>query len=146
MSYAITHQVIVFSLYAWVALAHDPEQLSNRAFQGWLLANFGGSFTFEICRKLNPNAHQFAGTYAHHYGRPLTMIFCTILMGCMFWGASLCGFSSWMILPLILLQLALINWIKKPLTYKVAEGLATLASLIIVLAPALIWLIKRWNS
>lgn len=73
MLYAFSHQLIVFPIHAWVALAMNEKLLHNSYFQGWLLANFGASFTFEICRKLDPSAHKLAQTYAHHYGRKLTV-------------------------------------------------------------------------
>jgi 4-hydroxybenzoate polyprenyltransferase len=140
--YAITHQVIVFLIYGWVALATDSSLIYDRAFQGWLLANFGGSFTFEICRKLNPNAHKLAQTYAQHYGPGPTVFICTIFICIMAAGSFMAGFGVWTLLPLMTLEFMLIKWIKNPHGYKKIEAVATLAGLIVVVAPAIMWLIR----
>jgi len=140
--YAITHQVIVFLIYGWVALSTDSSLITDRAFQGWLLANFGGSFTFEICRKLNPQAHKLAQTYAQHYGPAPTVFICTLFICMMAAGSFMAGFGVWMILPLIALEFMLLKWIKNPEGFKKIEGVATLSGLIVVVAPAIMWLIR----
>lgn len=142
MVYAISHQVIVFLIYGWVTLASDSSLITDRAFQGWLLANFAGSFCFEICRKLNPQAHKLAQTYAQHYGPGPTVLICSIFICLMALGSFMAGFGVWMILPLIALELMLLKWIQKPEGYKKIEGVATLAGLIVVAAPAIMWLIR----
>lgn len=143
--YAISHQIIVFPLFGWIALTLDPDLINHKEFLGWLLANFGASFTFEICRKLDPKAHKLAGTYAHHYGRPVTVLFCAIFMSLSAWGACLADFwmASWP--ALIILLISQIVWIKNPEKYKIPAGLSALSSAIILWSPAVIWLIKRWS-
>lgn len=145
MLYALTHQVIVFPIHAWVGLTLDPNLLHNKLFMGWLIANFGASFTFEICRKLDPGAHKLAQTYAHHYGRKLTALICTLFILISAYGAKMADFhmASWPVL--ILLWISLILWISKPHLFKLAAAFSALSSVIILWAPAVEWLINKWS-
>lgn len=142
--YALTHQIIVFPLFGWFGVLLNEKFLTNPMFIGWLLANFGASFTFEICRKLNPEAHKLANTYAHHYGRPQTVLYTVIFLLYSVVGALLAGFF-WYSLPfLILLLLSLLWWIKKPASYKIPAALSALSSAVILWAPAIMWAVRRW--
>jgi hypothetical protein len=80
MLYAFSHQIIVFFIYGWTALAINPSLVESKLFLGWLLANFGSSFNFEICRKLNPNSHPLAQTYVQFYGPQKTVFFSLIFI------------------------------------------------------------------
>ena len=142
MIYALTHQVIVFPLFAWPGLTDDPTMYDDKIFLGWLLANFGCSFTFELCRKLNPAAHELAKTYAHHYGRPKTVIFCLIFMAITAYGAWLSGIGSFSWPPLALLLISLIVWMKDPSKYKFPAGLSALSSALTLWAPTILWFIR----
>lgn len=145
MIYAITHQVIVFPLFAWPGLTQDPTLFESKIFLGWLLANFGASFTFEICRKLNPSAHELAKTYAHHYGRTKTVVFCAIFMTISAIGACYAGFGiySWVALSILLISLLL--WHQKPEMYKLPAGLSALSSAVILWSPFVMWVLKVWS-
>lgn len=146
MLYALTHQVIVFPLFAWPALTANPSFIENKTFLGWLIANFGASFTFEICRKLNPSAHELAKTYAHHYGRPSTIFYCLIFMLVSAFGAYMAGFStvSWSALALLLISL--IIWNSKPDQYKIPAALSALSSAIILWSPCVQYLMTIWSQ
>ncbi len=145
MIYALTHQFIVFPIHAWTALAIDSELINNSYFQGWLIANFGASFTFEICRKLDPSAHKLAQTYAQHYGRKLTSILTTIFIAISAYGVQKANFeiASWPLL--LLLLISLIVWVIKPKAFKITALLSTLSSIVILWAPAVKWLISIWS-
>jgi acyl-CoA synthetase (AMP-forming)/AMP-acid ligase II/4-hydroxybenzoate polyprenyltransferase len=144
--YALTHQVIVFFIYGWIGLSSNPELAQDKIFLGWLVANFGSSFTYEICRKLNPDAHPMAQTYAHHYGRQKTAAFCLFFVIFIFGGASLSGFGPWMILPLLLFLYLILKWVKEPQIYKKVEGMCALTGVIVAVAPAIMWLIRNWRT
>ena len=146
MLYALTHQIIVFPIFAWSGLTSDMSLIHNQLFQGWLLANFGASFTFEICRKLDPNAHQLARTYAHHYGKTLTVILCGVFMTLSGIGAFFAGVAWYSIPALILLFLSLLVWKNHPEKHKWPAGLSALSSAVILWSPAIIWFIKSWRS
>ncbi len=143
--YALTHQVIVFFIYSWMAVAQDPSVLENRAYLGWLLANFGSSFSFEICRKLNPNAHPMAQTYAQHYGKEKTVLIASVFLFIMGIGSFIAGFGVWVIFPVVTVFLMLLKWTKDSSNFKKIEGLTALSGLIVALAPALIWLLRSWR-
>jgi acyl-CoA synthetase (AMP-forming)/AMP-acid ligase II len=144
--YAFTHQLIVFPIFAWPGLTYDINLIDNKLFIGWLISNFGASFTFEICRKLNPKAHQLAKTYAHHYGREVTVTFCALFMTLSGFGAHLAGYF-WYSVPILLILLsALIIWILKPETFKLPAGLSALSSSVILWCPAFIWLVEYWRQ
>ena len=146
MLYALTHQVIVFPLFAWPGLTLDSSLYEDNRFLGWLIANFGASFTFEICRKLNPSAHELAKTYAHHYGRLNTIVYCYLFMGISAVGAYFGGFhmASWP--ALLILAVALGLWQQKPEQYKLSAGLSALSSAVILWSPFVQWLTVLWGQ
>lgn len=144
--YALTHQLIVFPIFAWPGLTYDINLFHNKFFIGWLIANFGASFTFEICRKLDPAAPKLAKTYAHHYGRELTVTFCALLMTLSAFGAQMAGYFWTSVPVLFLLLISLITWMMKPKTYKLPAGLSALSSSVILWCPAVIWLIEYWRQ
>lgn len=146
MLYAITHQVIVFPIFAWLGLTFDETLIHNQMFQGWLIANFGASFTFEFCRKLDPKAHKLAKTYAHHYGKNLTVLLCTCFMIISAFGAYWGGFTLYSLPILFILLTGLMVWRQNPEKYKLPAGLSALSSSAILFAPALIWLFKSWSA
>ena len=145
LTYAFTHQLIVFPIHAWVALTMDTTLKDQRLFIGWLLANFGASFTFELCRKLDPNAHILAGTYAQHYGRPLTALFLAVFVMISAYGTFLADYHTiaWPLLSLLIIMA--ITWVVRPMLYKVVFGLSALSSTFILWTPAFKWLISRWG-
>ena len=106
------------------------------------MANFGASFTYEICRKLNPNAHAMAQTYAQHYGPMKTVLMSCVFITVMALGSFITGFGPWMVIPLLLLVAMLLQWLKKPENFKKIEGLAALCGIIIAAAPAIMWFIE----
>jgi 4-hydroxybenzoate polyprenyltransferase len=140
--YALTHQIIVFFIYGWVALSASASVIEQKVFLGWLLANFGASFTFEICRKLNPKTHPMAHTYAQHYGPWKTYLLCLVFIFLMAMGSFITGIGWWVAPLLILLALGLYRWIKDPTSFKKIEALSALAGIIIAAGPAIMWLIE----
>jgi len=144
MLYAISHQIIVFFIYGWTALAINPLLIENKVFLGWLLANFGSSFNFEICRKLNPNSHPLAQTYLQFYGPQKTVFFSLIFIVLMTIGSIMAGIAHLTGLPLILLTIVLLKWQKNPMTFKKVEALTAITGLFINLGPAILWLYQAW--
>jgi acyl-CoA synthetase (AMP-forming)/AMP-acid ligase II/4-hydroxybenzoate polyprenyltransferase len=143
--YALTHQVIVFFIYGWVGSSFDKTLLQEPIFQGWLLANFGASFSYEICRKLNPSAHKMAQTYAQHYGPYKTALISMVFISLMTIGSFMAGFGIWMMAPILTLIFVLLKWVKQPQNFKQVEGMSALCGLIVALAPAIQWLIRSWR-
>lgn len=145
MLYAFSHQLIVFPIHAWVALAMNEKLLHNSYFQGWLLANFGASFTFEICRKLDPSAHKLAQTYAHHYGRKLTVAWTALFISISAYGVQKAHLENVACPILLVLLISLILWMARPKHFKLVAALSTLSSIIILWSPAVKWLISVWS-
>jgi 4-hydroxybenzoate polyprenyltransferase len=139
--YALTHQIIVFPLYAWAGLSLSPDLLNNHYFIWWITTNFFASFNYEISRKLDPNAHQLAATYAHHYGRKATALICLSFNALILYGSFKLSIYAAIIPIVIINSLLMIKWIKAPSNFKLLEGLAGLISLIVLWANSfkLIW-------
>ncbi len=144
MLYAFSHQIIVFFIYGWTALALNPSLIESKLFLGWLLANFGSSFNFEICRKLNPNSHPLAQTYVQFYGPQKTVFFSLIFIVLMTIGSIMSEIAHLTGLPLILLTIVLFKWQRNQTTFKKVEAFTAIAGLFINLGPALLWLYQTW--
>ncbi len=138
-AYAVSHQAIVFPIYAWLALHADEGLSHDRAFQGWLLAQFGASFAFEIARKLNPDAHPMAGTYLQQFGKTKTTIMVLFFATLIGIGAVMAGLLWLAAVPVLGLVFTMLMW------HKSVESWAALSSLAISAGPALMWLITTWR-
>ncbi|KAF9576882.1 hypothetical protein EC968_000006 [Mortierella alpina] len=82
--YVITHQLVVLFMVLFpVAAFHGASSLKNILAWHAALLQFGGSFTFEVCRKLDPTAHVALGTYLIAYGKVKTflMILFAVVIG-----------------------------------------------------------------
>jgi hypothetical protein len=145
MIYALSHQIIVFPLFAWPGLTLNPTLITDKIFLGWLLGNFGASFTFEICRKLNPSAHELAKTYAHHYGRTRTVLFCLIFMTISAVGSYIAHIHLYALPALSVLLISLVLWHQKPEKYKLPAGLSALSSTVLLWTPAIMWIYRIWS-
>lgn len=66
--YGFTHQIILIPIVLFCMSVADPAILTNVvawAYSGLILCSF---FIYEICRKLNPEAHPVLQTYLSTYG------------------------------------------------------------------------------
>lgn len=82
--YVITHQLVVLLMVLFpIAAFHGASSLKNILAWHAALLQFGGSFTFEVCRKLDPTAHIALGTYLIAYGKFKTflMILFAVVVG-----------------------------------------------------------------
>lgn len=145
MLYAISHQLIGIPIYAWLALHADGEVMHQTAFLGWLLAQFGASFAFEIARKLNPNAHPLAGTYLQQYGprkTALLVLLFAIISGI---GAFMAGFGWIATIPILSTCATVILWLSATEQHKRVETWASVNALVVSAGPAILWLIQTWT-
>lgn len=125
--YAVSHQVVMLPLVAFCttlarpAMWHDPDT--------WYAASLalGSFFTYEICRKLDPDAPRILETYLVHHGRAATTIFVVCTSALAGWAAHRLGLHPllWPAEGLVLASLALLYL--KPEKHKVVEGVATLS-------------------
>ncbi len=119
--YAASHQIIILPLCYFCVLVFDPA--AWRHLQPALLGItvLGAFFAYEICRKLDPQAHPLVQTYLSHYGRATTLVFalCTVTLSAL--GALGLGLERmlWPLEGILTALLALL--ILSPNRYKIIE-------------------------
>ena len=119
--YAASHQIIILPLCYFCVLVFDPA--AWRHLQPALLGItvLGAFFAYEICRKLDPQAHPLVQTYLSHYGRATTLVFalCTVALSAL--GALGLGLERmlWPLEGILTALLALL--ILSPNRYKIIE-------------------------
>ncbi len=139
--YAASHQVIILPLCYFCFLAANPDAWrdSQPALLG--ITVLGAFFTYEICRKLDPDAHPLLQTYLSHYGPAKTLIFtlCTIALSAL--GALGLGLGQ-ILWPLEGILIALLSLLfLAPYRFKTVEHGATISLALHVWAvPLSTWL------
>ena len=66
--YAFSHQLILILCCLYAFSVAEPESMPEPALWSFSAMVLGAFFTYEICRKLDPNAHPVLKTYLQHYG------------------------------------------------------------------------------
>lgn len=139
--YAASHQVIILPLSYFCVLAGNPDAWrdSQPALLG--ITVLGAFFTYEICRKLDPNAHPLLQTYLSHYGpaKTLGLTICMIALSAL--GALGLGLGQ-MLWPLEGILIALLSLLLlAPNRFKIIEHGATISLALHVWAvPLSTWL------
>jgi 4-hydroxybenzoate polyprenyltransferase len=128
--YGVTHQVILVPLMAFpAALAHPGRWLEARTL--WLgVTALGGFFTYELCRKLDPNAHPVLRTYPQVYGSGGTLLRILLTGSVGMLGATFLHLEKTCIPVMSLVLATAIAWSLRPRLYKVAELMATIGLLV----------------
>jgi 4-hydroxybenzoate polyprenyltransferase len=128
--YGVTHQIILVPLMALpVALAHPGRWLEPRTF--WLgITALGGFFTYELCRKLDPNAHPVLQTYPQVYGRGGTLLRILLTGSIGMLGATFLHLEKTCIPVMSLVLASAIAWSFRPKLHKIVELLATIGLLV----------------
>ena len=127
--YAASHQVIILPLCYFCVLARNPaawlQQATLLSTLYFGLIVLGAFFAYEICRKLDPQAHPLLQTYLSHYGPAKTaaMALCTIALSA--YGALKLssGIFLWPLEGILIVALSLL--FLAPNRFKVVEGMAT---------------------
>ncbi len=123
--YAITHQFILVPVTLLPIVLISPESLFLQVpwqFAGLVVGSF---FTYEVCRKLNPNAHPLLHTYRQMYGvkKVFLIILCTNALAIsMAYSLDIPYFAVGSVLVLV----SYLVFLPKG-KYKVVEGLATVS-------------------
>jgi len=143
--YGFTHQIILIPLVAFpVSVYHG---------KGWLLAQswqlgltiLGAFFTYELCRKLDPNAHPVLQTYPQVYGRGGTLFRISITSSLALLGSSLLRIEMVSAPLVVITWIGSIVWVTRPSTYKITEILATVSLLgHLACIPLFRWA-SRWH-
>jgi len=125
--YAISHQVVMLPLVAFCTTLARPGMWNDP--DTWYAATcaLGSFFTYEICRKLDPDAPRILDTYLIHHGRIATTFFIVCTCALAGWAAHRLGLQVllWPASGLVLVSLSLLYF--SPKKHKVIEGIATLS-------------------
>lgn len=128
--YAVSHQVVVWPLYAYVFAFFSPSALVSTITLAYGLCTMGSSMSLEITRKLDPNAHPALKTYLVMYGPAKTFALTLVFVALSAYGAQLLGLGKilWPLEALVVVGASTVFW--KPDAFKAVEGLSALSSLI----------------
>jgi 4-hydroxybenzoate polyprenyltransferase len=124
--YAITHQIIIVPLILFLIAITNPEEVfsgKNYAFAALILSSF---FTFEVGRKMDPNAHTILGTYLVHYKTTKTHILIVALASLGLIGGILLNHMLWVLIPFILILITQVRVLKNEKIFKDLEGIIAL--------------------
>jgi 4-hydroxybenzoate polyprenyltransferase len=135
--YAITHQLILFPMGAFVYSCYHKEVLTDLNVFWFCMMLLGAFFGFEVGRKLDPSAHPILKTYLTQFGKNKTMFLLIGLLAIATHSAKQLGVDLMLgpIYILVILASSLIWW--APQKFKVIEGIVTLYLLIAIWAVPL---------
>lgn len=125
--YAISHQVIIVPVCLFTLALGDTAQLSANTQLGFSLLILSSFFTFEVGRKMDPNANKILGTYLAHYGVAKTHSMIVILQLMGLYGAYLLELQNWLIPGFILTFLTQLRVLKNNSVFKDLEGIIALS-------------------
>lgn len=128
--YAVSHQVVVWPLYAYVFAFFSGSALVSQVTLAYGLCTMGSSMSLEITRKLDPNAHPALKTYLVMYGPAKTFALTLVFVALSAYGAQLLGLGKvlWPLQALVVVGASTVFW--KPNAFKAVEGLSALSSLV----------------
>jgi 4-hydroxybenzoate polyprenyltransferase len=127
--YALSHQVIMIPLALYPVLSVDSTMLSSPSAWALGVIMLGGFFSYEVARKLDPNAHEALKTYLSFYGKGQTALIIMVFVTIAGFAALKLGIYKlmWPIEGILLLSLVVI--FKWPNKYKIVELIATISLL-----------------
>ncbi|KAG0341647.1 hypothetical protein BG004_005954 [Podila humilis] len=153
--YVITHQLVILLMVLFpIAAFHGADSLKDIRTWHAALLQFGGSFTFEVCRKLDPTAHVALGTYLIAYGKFKTFLMIAFAVAVGAWASwvmaveiimwSFLGFLLLVVLILFAKQRApgtpLAEGEAAPKGHKLVELICTLITILTMyIIPIKVW-------
>jgi len=143
MLYAFSHQVIFIAL-CFYSVFQGKEALGAKSF--FLGLTIMGAFLcYEICRKLDPEAHPALQTYLSFYGAKKTTLLVVMMAVIAGVGAAGLGLEQllWPVEGLVIISLIVL--FPKPEKYKIVAAVATL-SLLVHLWAVVIQSVTGWPS
>jgi acyl-CoA synthetase (AMP-forming)/AMP-acid ligase II/4-hydroxybenzoate polyprenyltransferase len=126
--YATSHQLVLILLCGFTVALGDSQAFFEGHTYSYGLTVLGAFFTYEICRKLDPTAHDVLRTYRKVYGINRTGGLVTSLTALAMLGGYLSS-VAWVTWPFAL-AVAISYWLAVRGKYRIVEGLAS-ASLLI---------------
>ena len=137
--YAITHQVIIIPVCLFALSIAYPELVFSAKSLGFSLLILSSFFTFEVGRKMDPEAHPILGTYLLHYKKLNTNILITLLASIGVVGCHLLGIFWWGFIPFILTVLTQVRiWFQQD-RFKDLEGMIALNLIYNMWVVAIAW-------
>ncbi|MEJ2539462.1 MAG: hypothetical protein P8188_05760 [Gemmatimonadota bacterium] len=135
--YALTHQAVVLPLYGFAAATVGSGAAGVPEVWWFAATGLGASFTWEVCRKLDPDADPVLDTYRARLGPARTVALATGSLALVAVPASRLGLAPilWPMAGLVLAAL-LFAW-ARPGSYRAAAGAAGLLAAIQPAAPLL---------
>jgi hypothetical protein len=126
--YAISHQVVILPalFYLFHLFGTNEKYQLNEDAYGYGLIILGSFFSYEVGRKLDPNAHKVLKTYLHEYGLNKVILMVAVLLSMTVIGACLLDVVYYVLIPALLTFLTVFLVKKKPNKFKDAEGLIAL--------------------
>jgi 4-hydroxybenzoate polyprenyltransferase len=141
--YAVSHQLVVFPLYAFAISVPAPELALARPGLAYVLGNIGASMAYEIGRKLDPDAHPVLRTYAVVFGPGraalLAVVFCLVAGA----GAFALGAGRPLGSAEAAVVISLLFYVKNPRRHRLVEAATGLASLLFIWVVPLMRLWER---
>ncbi|KAG0005430.1 hypothetical protein BGZ80_007767 [Entomortierella chlamydospora] len=153
--YVISHQLVVLLMVLFpVAAFHGASSLKSILCWHAALLQFCGSFTFEVCRKLDPTAHVALGTYLIAYGKFKTFLMILFAVAIGAWASYVMAVEiiMWPFLGFLLLTVLILFWKQRtpgtplekdeapPKGHKIVELICTLITLLTMyIVPIKIW-------
>ncbi|KAF9208972.1 hypothetical protein BGZ49_006944 [Haplosporangium sp. Z 27] len=153
--YVLTHQFVVLLMVLFPITAfHGASSLKSILAWHAALLQFCGSFTFEVCRKLDPTAHVALGTYLIAYGKFKTFLMILFAVAIGFWASYVMAVEiiMWPFLGFLILCVLILFWKQRvpgtpladgeapPKGHKFVEVICTLITLLTMyIIPIKVW-------
>lgn len=146
MLYAITHQLIIFPMGAFVYSCYQSQVLNDPQVFWFCLMLIGAFFGFEVGRKLDPSAHPILKTYLVQFGKPKTVTLLLVLLGISFHAGKHLTVDGILgaLYILVILASSLVWW--APSRFKIVEGMVTLFLLLALWSVPLMSLLRSSQS
>jgi len=140
ITYAITHFIIIVPLALFPVALSRPNFMFSFFFLSYAFMIFASFFTYDICRKFDPNAHPIQKTYRQYHGfnKTLLLVIATLLISAI--GASVTGMHHllWPIELAVLISLCIIYFDQSK--WGLVQGTATASLFIHAWAGMLLYL------
>jgi acyl-coenzyme A synthetase/AMP-(fatty) acid ligase len=124
--YAITHQIIIVPVVMFVVALINPSIIFSTKVITFSFLILSAFFSFEVGRKMDPNAHQILGTYLVHYKKKKTNLMILFLQVIGLVSGVILGLDYWVLIPFLLTVITQLRVLRKAEIFKDLEGIIAL--------------------
>ena len=124
--YALSHQLIIFPLCITIFTILKGQYALDTTQIGASFIFLSSFFTYEVGRKMDPNANKILGTYLVHYGKLKTHFLITTLAAISVLGAYMIDMLYFTLIPFILIVVTQIRNYRKETIFDQLEGIIAL--------------------